>query len=122
MNIYADKNYYLNVYNGNEISEGEIEKRLKKASSHIDILTYNRIVKRGFENLTKFQKDIIQNAVCELADFEYENEDLIKTALSNYSINEVSMSFKEGSNMKIQDGIAIPKELYGLLRQTRANL
>ena len=39
---------------------------------HIDTLTYNRIVGRDFENLTKFQQDIIKEVVCKLADFEYE--------------------------------------------------
>lgn len=118
MSIYVDKNYYLNAYKGTVIPEDEIEKRLKEASMHIDSLTYNRIVGRGFENLTKFQQNIIREVVCKLADFEYENEDLIKTTLSSYSINGVSMSFGEGWNVKIQNGVAIPTDTYCLLGQT----
>lgn len=118
MSNYADITYYQNTYKGTAIPSDEIEKRLEEASLHIDSLTYNRIVGRGFENLTKFQKDIIQKVVCKLADFEYENEDLIKSVLSSYSINGVAMSFSSGWNVEIQNGVAISKDDYCLLRQT----
>lgn len=118
MSSYVDSNYYQNTYKGTAIPNDELEKRLEDASSHIDSLTFNRIVGRGFDNLTTFQKDIIQKVVCKLADFEYENEDLIKTVLSSYSINGVAMSFSSGWNVEIQNGIAISKDDYCLLRQT----
>ena len=118
MSNYVDITYYKETYEGTKLPDGEIEKRLEEASSHIDTLTYNRIVGRGFNNLTKFQQDIIQKVVCKLADFEYENEDLIKTVLSSYSINGVSMNFSSGWNVEIQNGVAISKDDYCLLRQT----
>lgn len=118
MSNYADITYYQNTYKGTIIPKDEIEKKLKEASMHIDTLTYNRIVGKGFENLTKFQQDIIQEVVCKLADFEYENEDLLKTMLSSYAINGVSMSFGENWNVQIQNGVAIPKDDYCLLGQT----
>lgn len=118
MSNYADITYYQNTYKGITIPKDEIEKKLKEASMHIDTLTYNRIVGRKFENLTKFQQDIIQEVVCKLADFEYENEDLLKTMLSSYAINGVSMSFGENWNVQIQNGVAIPKDYYCLLGQT----
>lgn len=115
---YADKTYYRNIYLGITIPENEIEKKLKEASRHIDTLTYNRIVGRGFENLTKFQQEIIQEVVCKLADFEFENADVLKTVLSSYSINGVSMNFGANWNVEIQNGVAIPKDCYCLLSQT----
>lgn len=119
MSCYVDKAYYQNTYKGSIISEDKIEEKLTEASMHIDTLTYNRIVKRKFENLTDFQKDIIQRVICKLADFEYENEDLIKTILSSYSINGVSMGFGGSNwNVEIQNGIAIQKSDYCLLMQT----
>ena len=60
----------------------------------------------------------MQKVVCKLADFEYENEDLIKTVLSSYSINGVAMNFSSGWNVEIQNGVAISKDDYCLLRQT----
>ena len=81
-------------------------------------MTYNRIVGKGFEKLTKFQQDIIKEVVCKLADFEYENADLLKSPLNSYSINGVSASFNASWNVQIQNGIAIPKDNYCLLQQT----
>lgn len=118
MTSYADKTYYQNTYQGVIISEDEIKKKLKEASGHIDTLTYNRIVGRGFENLTKFQQEIIREVVCKLADFEFENADVLKTILSSYSINGVSMNFGANWNVEVQNGVAIPKDDYCLLSQT----
>lgn len=118
MSNYADITYYQNTYKGTKIPEMQIEEKLKEASQHIDTLTYNRIVGRKFENLTKFQQEIIKEVVCRLADFEYENEDILQTTLSSYSINGVSMGFDKSWNVEIQNGIAIPKKDYSLLSQT----
>ncbi len=118
MSNYADITYYQNTYKGTKIPEKQIEEKLKEASQHIDTLTYNRIVGRKFENLTKFQQEIIKEVVCRLADFEYENEDILQTTLSSYSINGVSMGFDKSWNVEIQNGIAIPKKDYSLLSQT----
>ena len=94
------------------------EKSLKKASRHIDTLTFNRIQGIGFDNLTEFQKEIIKEVTCELANFEYENEDVITSVLSSYSINGVSMAFGDSWNVKVFKGVAIPTELYETLSQT----
>ena len=118
MNNYVDITYYLVTYKGTIIPEDEIEEKLNEASMHIDTLTYNRIVARGFEKLSQFQQDIIQKVICKLAEFEYENEDVIKSVLSSYSINGVSMNFGGNWNIEVQNGIAMPKDYYCLLRQT----
>lgn len=119
MSSYVNSTYYLGTYGGTTISdEDEIEKRLETASMHIDTLTYNRIVKKGFSNLTEFQQNIISKVVCMLADFECENEDLINSVLSSYSINGVSLTFDDSWNVEIQNGVAISKSTYALLAQT----
>lgn len=115
---YADASFYGDVFMGTLLNEEEREKRLKKASRHIDVLTFNRIVATGFNNLTEFQREIIQETVCELAEFEYENEDLINSVLQSYSLNGVSISLGNSQNVKIQDGVVIPSEQYGILQQT----
>lgn len=101
-----------------DIPNENIEKRLRKASRHIDTLTFNRIQGIGFDNLTEFQKEIIKEVCCELANFEYENEDVITSVLNSYSINGVSMSFGDSWNIKVLKGVAIPTELYETLSQT----
>lgn len=104
--------------NYSDIPDEYVEEYLKKASRHTDTLTFNRIQGIGFDNLTEFQKEIIKEVICELANFEYENEDVIKSVLSSYSINGVSMNFGDNWNVKVLKGIAIPKELYETLKQT----
>ena len=104
--------------NYNDIPDDSIEKSFKKASRHIDTLTFNRIQGIGFDNLTEFQKEIIKEVTCELANFEYENEDVITSVLSSYSINGVSMAFGDSWNVKVFKGVVIPTELYETLSQT----
>lgn len=95
-----------------------LDKYLKKASRQIDTLTFNRIVKRGFNNLTEFQQEIIKEVCAEQASFIYENEDAIESVLSSYTINGVSMTWGGGMNVIIEGGVPTQKTLYSLLEQT----
>lgn len=114
---YVSLNEYLRM-SYNIIPQDDADKMLRQASRHVDALTFNRIVGRGFDNLTEFQKDVIKEVVCRQAEFEYENEDMINTVLSSYSLNGVSMNFGSSWNLYIEDGVAIRKDLYALLEQT----
>jgi len=115
---YADSDYYVEIYAGAIIPADALSKALRQASRHIDSLTYNRIVGKGFSNLTDFQQDIIKEAVCQQAEFECENTEMINTVLSSYGINGVSMSFGESWNVFTDKGIAMKKDTYALLSQT----
>lgn len=96
----------------------DIEKHLIQASRHIDALTYNRIVAKGFENLTEFQQEIIKTVCFDIANFEYENSDLINSVLQSYSINGVSMQFGNSWNIAVVGGVAIRRDTYNLLMST----
>lgn len=115
---YADAAYYRNVFGGDMIPVDALVSHLRIASRHIDSLTYNRIVGRGIINLTEFQQDVIREACCEMAEFEYDNADLIQSVLQNYSINGVSMSFGSSWNVKIVSGVPIRTDTYNKLLQT----
>ena len=115
---YATPEYYTDTYGGTLILENDIERALQIASRHIDSLTYNRIVGRGFSSLTQFQQDIIQDVVCQQADFETENADEINSILSSYSINGVSAQFGSSWNVFTDKGVAMKRDLYALLCQT----
>ncbi len=115
---YADSAYYTDIYNGSLLSDADRERYLKQASRHIDSLTYNRIVGRGFSNLTPFQQDVIRQVICEQADFEYENAEVIETVLSSYSINGTAMQFTQSWNVYTDKGVAMRKDVYALLSQT----
>nr|DAG29952.1 MAG TPA: Head Tail Connector Protein [Caudoviricetes sp.] len=114
--VYASKEQYLSEHN--TIPEEQIEKRLKQVSRHIDSLTFNRITSRGFDNLTEFQQAIIIDVCCDMADFEYENEDMINCVLQNYAVNGVSMQFGSSWNVLVQNGIAVKRDTYQVLCQT----
>lgn len=115
---YASPGYYQGKYEGTLIEDDDLKKALVQASRHIDSLTYNRIVGRGFSSLTQFQQDIIQDVVCQQADFETENADEINSILSSYSINGVSAQFGSSWNIFTDKGVAMKRDLYALLCQT----
>lgn len=114
--MYVTKEAYQREHD--IIPDEEIDKRLKQASRHIDSLTFNRIVGCGFEKLTDYQRDTITEVCCDMADFEYENEDMINCVLEQYAINGVSMSFGNSWNVSVTNGIAIKRELYEQLCST----
>lgn len=103
---------------GGEIPADEQEAALTLASHHVDALTYNRIIAIGWDNLTEFQKEIIQETVCRQADFEYENSDMIRSVLSGYSLNGASVQFGSSWNVLTQNGVAMQRDTYALLCQT----
>lgn len=115
---YVTPEYYRVTHQGSIIPEEEQEKALRQASRHIDSLTYNRIMGRGFSSLTEFQQEVIREVVCKQADFEYENADQIETILSSYSINGVSAQFGSSWNIFTDKGIAMMRDTYALLSQT----
>lgn len=116
---YADAEYYHNTYGGASIPADSLAKALTTASRHIDTLTFNRIVGRGFDNLTAFQQDIIKEVVCRQAEFETEHADILESVLSSYSINGVSMGFSGSSwNVHAENGVAMDQNNYALLAQT----
>lgn len=114
--VYATKEAYQREHD--IIPDEEIDKRLKQASRHIDSLTFNRIVGCGFEKLTDYQRGTITEVCCDMADFEYENEDMISCVLEQYAINGVSMNFGNSWNVSVTNGIAIKRELYEQLCST----
>lgn len=110
---YVDAEYYTNTYGGkNGITDFE------RVSHEIDSMTFNRIVAKGFDNLSAFQKSIVQDVACRMADFEYENEGLVSGGLSSYSINGVNVSFDKGWGVIQQNGVIIPAQIYEELKQT----
>jgi hypothetical protein len=114
---YANIEDYKN-YGNSVIPDNELMQQLKTASRHIDSLTYNRIVGRGFDNLTEFQKDIVKEVVCRQAEFEYENKEELESIFSSYAINGVSMTIQSGWNIYTDKGIAMMHNTYSLLEQT----
>lgn len=109
---------YLNPdeYTG-DIPQQELESTLRNACRAVDSLTFNRIVKAGFDNLTEFQQELIREAVRLHANFAHDNAELLNSPLSSYSISGVSMSF-DRSKIVTVGGVTTTSEVYNLLMQT----
>ncbi len=105
----------LEEYKG-PIPEKELEKHILQASRHIDTLTFNRIVGK-YDKLTNFQQEIIKEVCVGLANWEYENSEMLNSVIDSYSINGVSVNFG-GQNVQKVNGVFIPCELYQTLCQT----
>lgn len=114
---YATTDDYVQ-YGSGDIPTAQLGKALYQASRQIDSLTYNRIVGKGFLQLTGFQQDVIRDVCCRQADFYYDNQEAIESALLNYSINGVSMAFGTGQNVKYINGVFIHSGTYSLLAQS----
>jgi len=100
------------------IPADSLNKFLVDASRNVDKLTFNRIVKIGFDHLTDFQQELIKEVVCKQAEFLYNNADVINSILSAYAINGVSMQFGTGFNVVVEGGVPMQSTVYSLLEQT----
>jgi len=110
--------YFQGEYNG-AIPKEKLQSALYDASRHIDSLTFSRIIGEGYDNLTEFQKEILSQVCAKQADFEYENEDILQSIMSSYSINGVSMGLDTGGwNVFVQNGIVMQRNVYDMLKQT----
>lgn len=103
MSQYATGEYYSDIFKGNELPVGENERNeyLQEASEKIDSITFNRIVAIGFDNLTQFQQEKVQRAVCYQAEYIYKNgyNDENKEAdIASYSVLDISVNVKDKSD------------------------
>lgn len=115
--VYAATSYYQNSYKG-PVADG-LDKLLYKVSRQIDSLTFNRIVAKGFENLTDFQKEILQQVTCAQADFIHENAEMLDSVINSYSINGVAVNLETNSKrLVIDNGVVMQADVYALLKQT----
>lgn len=111
---YVDSTYYKDIFGGTILLDVSINHNLERASDQIDTLTYNRINGKGFDNLTEFQKDKIQKAVCIHAEFVEQYGSYIDMPLSGFSAGSVSISF----NAQKVNGITTTQEVLNYLSQT----
>lgn len=97
MTLYVNEDYYSNTFEGTTIPDDDVKKYLELAQEKIDDITFNRIVKIGFDNLTDFQKEKISKAICYQAEHIFKNgfnnED--NSDVSSYSVLDISVNVKD---------------------------
>lgn len=117
MSAYATKEMFRKKFPDSAMTDNQITSNLETASVDIDSLTFNRIVACGFDALTPWQKEKVQNAVCRQAEFRYQNPELFESAISSYSINGVSVTFDK-SRLVIMSGVTTSADIYSELKQS----
>ncbi|MDB2161512.1 hypothetical protein PMX22_17105 [Clostridium butyricum] len=108
---YVDEDYYNSC---SDIIKEKLSVKLEKATDQINSLTYNRIIGKGFDNLTPFQQDKIKKAICVHADFIEQYGPYIDMPLSGFSAGSVNVSF----NAQKINGVTTTQEVLNYLNST----
>lgn len=117
INVYATTNDYFK-YGNNIFENGEnIEKYLELASIDINKATLTRIERRGFDNLTNQQKDLIIKATCLQAEYIKEEGIYDDNSISSYSIGG-DLTINEKESQDIADKLNISKLAFFYLKRT----
>lgn len=116
INAYATKEDY-SKYGSKVLEDEEIEKYLELASIDINRATLTRIERRGFNNLTTQQKDLIIKATCLQAEYIKEEGLYDDNSISSYSIGgDLTVNEKELQDMA--DKLNISKLAFFYLKRT----
>ena len=116
INVYATKEDY-SKYGSKVLEDEEIEKYLEFASIDINKTTLTRIERRGFDNLTTQQKDLIIKATCLQAEYIKEEGLYDDNSISSYSIGgDLTVNEKESQDMA--DKLKISKLAFFYLKRT----
>ena len=114
--VYATKEDYKK-YGSGSLNDEEIEKYLELSSIDINRATLTRIEKRGFNNLTEQQKDLIVKATCLQADYIKDEGIYDDDSISSYSIGgDLTVNEKESTDMA--DKLNISKLAFFYLKRT----
>lgn len=101
MKAYADINALHNVLTDEEFKAlgngAEIEKLLHLASLKIDAVTFNRIIGRGFENLTPFQQSCVREACCYQA-YKISCDGVDGNEAQSFSVGDISITAGNGKS------------------------
>ena len=114
--VYATKEDYKK-YGSGSLEDSEIEKYLELSSIDINRATLTRIEKRGFNNLTEQQKELIIKATCLQADYIKDEGGYDDDSISSYSIGG-DLTVNEKESTEIADKLNISKLAFFYLRRT----
>lgn len=104
-------------YGNGSVPTDKLDKFLEQASDEIDILTYSRIIGRGIDNLTQFQRDRVIKAVCQHADFRFQYGGFLDVPFSAFGAGSISMSFGKDQDSS-SGGVQTSSAVLNLLRAT----
>ncbi|MBU5677772.1 hypothetical protein KQI88_15240 [Alkaliphilus sp. MSJ-5] len=112
---YVDYDCYKNTFGGT-LDETTATKLLVESSDQVDRLTYGRIRRKGFNNLTEYQQGLIKKAVCYQAEFINAYGEYLNMLISGYSAGDISLTFNKDN--RGAGGIIADKKTLDYLSQT----
>ena len=115
---YITVQEYMQISNVQDVGNTtDIEDLIDIASMSVNKATLTRIEKRGFENLTTKQQDLIKKAVVEQMSYiKEEYSELSK--VSSYSLNgDITINLKDSENT-VYENLELSKKAYLYLQQT----
>lgn len=114
--VYATKEDYKK-YGSGSLTDNELDKYLELSSINVNRATLTRIEKRGFNNLTEQQKDLIIKATCLQADYIKDEGVYDDDSIESYSIGgDLTVNEKESTD--IADKLNISKLAFFYLKRT----
>lgn len=114
--VYATKEDYKK-YGSGSLDDNEIDKYLELSSIDVNRATLTRIEKRGFNNLTEQQKDLIIKATCLQAEYIKDEGIYDDDSIGSYSIGgDLTVNEKESTN--IADKLNISRLAFFYLKRT----
>ena len=114
--VYATKEDYKK-YGSGSLKDNEIDKYLELSSIDINRATLTRIEKRGFNNLTEQQKDLIIKTTCLQADYIKDEGIYDDDSIESYSVGgDLTVNEKESTD--IADKLNISKLAFFYLKRT----
>lgn len=114
--IYATDEDYKK-YGAGSLEGNDLNKYLELASIDVNRATLTRIEKRGFNNLTENQKDLIIKATCLQADYIKDEGIYDDDSIESYSIGgDLTVNEKESTD--IADKLNISKLAFFYLKRT----
>ena len=114
--VYATEDDYKK-YGSGSLEDSETEKYLELSSIDVNRATLTRIEKRGFNNLTEQQKNLITKATCLQADYIKDEGIYDDNSISSYSIGgDLTVNEKESTD--IADKPNISKLAFFYLKRT----
>ena len=114
--VYATKEDYKK-YGSGSLEDNEIDKYLELSSIDVNRATLTRIEKRGFNNLTEQQKDLIIKATCLQADYIKDEGIYDDDSIESYSIGG-DLTVNEKESIDIADKLNISKLAFFYLKRT----
>lgn len=114
--VYATEEDYKK-YGSGSLKDQQLEKYLELASIDVNRATLTRIEKRGFNNLTENQKDLIIKATCLQADYIKDEGIYDDDSIESYSIGG-DLTINEKDSQEMADKLKISKQAFFYLKRT----